>query len=56
MSILEQISMDFANSIKEAETKQEELRDFVQKNLWSRYGRSDLKIALLEAEITIEQR
>ncbi|KAG7459262.1 hypothetical protein JOB18_007149 [Solea senegalensis] len=41
---------DIDKSVKEGETKLEEIRDIVQTNLWSKYGGSELPVAILEAE------
>ena len=41
---------DINRSVNEGETKLAEIRDIVQTNLWSRYGRSELLVAILEAE------
>lgn len=46
----EQQKADIDRSVKEGETKLAEIRDIVQTNLWSRYGRSELLVAILEAE------
>ncbi|KAG7453669.1 hypothetical protein JOB18_005920 [Solea senegalensis] len=41
---------DIDKSVKEGETKLKEIRDIVQTNLWSKYGGSELPVAILEAE------
>ena len=41
---------DIEKSLKEAETMLAEARDIVQTNLWSRYGKSELDMAIIEAE------
>lgn len=46
----EQQEADIDRSVNEGETKLAEIRDIVQTNLWSRYGRSELLVAILEAE------
>lgn len=46
----EQQEADIDRSVNEGETKLSEVRDIVQTNLWSRYGRSKLLSAILEAE------
>ncbi|XP_054861306.1 uncharacterized protein LOC129347620 [Amphiprion ocellaris] len=46
----EQQEADIDRSVKEGETKLAEIRDIVQTNLWSRYGKSELDVAILEAE------
>ena len=46
----EQQESDIERTANEAETKYEEIRDIVQTNLWSRYGKSKLEISIFEAE------
>ncbi|XP_058641724.1 uncharacterized protein LOC131546270 [Onychostoma macrolepis] len=46
----EQQEADLDRSVNEGETKLAEIRNIVQTNLWSRYGRSELLVAILEAE------
>lgn len=41
---------DIERTATEAETKFGEVRDIVQTNLWSRYGESEIEIAILEAD------
>ncbi|KAG7486439.1 hypothetical protein JOB18_031601 [Solea senegalensis] len=41
---------DIDKSVKEGEAKLKEIRDIVQTNLWSKYGGSELPVAILEAE------
>lgn len=41
---------DIDRSVKEGETKLAEIRDIVQTNLWSKYRKSELDVAILEAE------
>ena len=42
-------------TIKEAEGKMEEIKDIVQTNLWGRYGKTELKAAIAEAEDAINR-
>lgn len=51
----EQQEADIETVIKDAEKKQEEVKDFVQNILWARYGKSELEIAIVEAERTNDQ-
>ncbi|XP_073670542.1 uncharacterized protein [Paramisgurnus dabryanus] len=46
----EQQEADIDRSVKEGETKLAEIRTIVQTNLWSRYGESELLVAISEAE------
>ena len=46
---------DIDSAVKEAVTKQQEVRDFVKNNLWSRYGKIELQMPILEAERTHDQ-
>ena len=41
---------DIERTEREAETKLKEIKDIVQTNLWSRYGKNDLETAIFEAE------
>nr|XP_055028591.1 uncharacterized protein LOC129417788 [Misgurnus anguillicaudatus] len=49
-SLNEQQEADIDRSVKEGETKLAEIRTIVQTNLWSRYGESELLVAISEAE------
>ena len=46
---------DIKRTENEAETKFEEVKDTVQTNLWSRYGKNELEMAILEAENAFDQ-
>lgn len=46
----EQQEADIDRSVKEGETKFAEIRDIVQTTLWPWYGKSELDVAILEAE------
>lgn len=51
----EQQDDDIQAAMKEAESKLKEIKDLVQTNLWSRYGKNELKIAILGVEGAIEK-
>lgn len=51
----EQQEDDIRATIKEAEMKMEEIKDLIQTNLWSRYGKNELKTLILEAEDAIDK-
>lgn len=46
---------DIQATIKDAEVKMEEIKDIVQTNLWGRYGKTELKAAIAEAEDAIQR-
>ena len=46
----EQQEADLLNYVEEAETKLADMRDIIQTNLWSRYGESELEMAIAVAE------
>ena len=41
---------EIISAVGEAETKLAQVRDIVQNNLWSRYGKSELEMAIIGAE------
>jgi len=49
-SLDEQQEADIDRSVNEGETKLREIKELVQTNLWSRYGKSELLDGILEAE------
>ena len=46
---------DIERTENEAEKKFEEVKDIVRTNLWSRYGKNELKTAIIEAENACDQ-
>ncbi|XP_061896161.1 uncharacterized protein LOC133645296 [Entelurus aequoreus] len=46
---------DIRATIKDAEDKMAEIEDIVQTNLWGRYGKTELKAAISEAEDAIQR-
>lgn len=51
----EQQEADFQAVLKEAEAKLQEIKDTVQTNLWDRYGKNELSMAILQAEAANEK-
>lgn len=51
----EQQEADIKTTIKDTESKMEEVKVIVQTNLWERYGKNELKRVILEAEEVIDK-
>lgn len=53
-SLDKQQKSDIIKTTNEAETRFKEVRDFIQDNLWSRYGQEELTGVILEAEKVLQ--